>query len=292
MGLREATPVVVGGADTQCAILGCGGLATGDTVAVAGTTTPVEMVLDRPIIDPEARTLTAPHLMPGQWVLESSCSVTGTVLRWFRDAFCQAEMAETQNTGRSAYDLMIEQADRSPLGAGGVLAMLGPVVMDVKHHYRAFSDAGGLVMTPAMPLLGQPESKSHCIRAILESFAYAIRANCEQIGRITGRKPEKLIVCGGTASSTAWLTMLADVTGIPVQRPCILETAALGAAICAGVGCGLYRDFRAGASSLVRLQRTIEPNFSRTRQYDEFYHRWLAIGEQLKHIKLAGSYHE
>jgi sugar (pentulose or hexulose) kinase len=292
MGLRASTPVVVGGADTQCAILGCGGLAADDTIVVAGTTTPVEMVLDRPVIDSEARTLTAPHVLPGQWVLESSCSVTGAVLRWFRDAFCQTETAEAQAAGRNAYELMIERGERSPIGAGGVLAMLGPVMMDAKHHYRAFSNAGGLVMTPVMPLLNQPESKSHCIRAILESFAYAIRANCEQIDRITGRKPDKLTVCGGTASSSTWLTMLSDVTGVPVQRPCILETAALGAAICAGVGCGVYRDFQVGATSLVRLQRTIEPNLSRTRQYDEFYHRWLALGEQLKHITLAGSYNE
>jgi autoinducer 2 (AI-2) kinase len=272
--------------------LGCGGLSAGDTVAVAGTTTPVEMVLDRPIIDLEARTLTAPHLMTDRWVLESSCSQTGTVLRWFRDAFCQTEIAEAKIAGRSAYDLMIEKADRSPIGAAGVLARMGPVVMDVKRHYRAYSDAGGFVMTPAMSLLSQPESTSHCIRAILESFAYAIRANCEQIDRITGRIPEKLIVCGGTASSLVWLTMLADATGIPVQRPANLETASLGAAICAGVGCGRYGDFQEGADSLVRLQRAIEPNASRTRRYEEFYHRWLAIGEQLKHIELAGSYHE
>lgn len=279
--LEAGTPVVVGGADTQCGVLATHGINAGDTVAVAGTTTPVQMVLGEPIIDPEARTWSAPHVVPGHWVLESSCSVTGSVLRWFRDAFCQLEVAEAQRTGRNAYDLMIDEATRSPIGASGVFAMLAPVVMNARYLHSASTEVGGLIMTPARALLTQPESKAHCIRAILESFAYAIRANCEQITCITGRKIERLGVCGGTASSAFWLSMLSDVVGIPIQVPRVLESSALGAAICAGVGSGHYKDLPSGASALVQIRQTIEPDLTAHRRYDDYYHQWLALRKQL-----------
>jgi autoinducer 2 (AI-2) kinase len=54
-GLKAGTPVVVGGADTQCGLLGCGGIHIGDLVAVLGTTSPVQLVTPRPMIDPAMR---------------------------------------------------------------------------------------------------------------------------------------------------------------------------------------------------------------------------------------------
>lgn len=284
--LKAGTPVVVGGGDTPCAILGSGGIDAGDTVAVAGTTTPVEMILGEPVIDPLARTLTSPYLTPGQWVLESSCGVTGTVLRWFRDAFCQDEIAEATRSERDAYDLMTEAAGQTPRGASGVFAMLAPVAMDVKHHYRAYTDVGGIIMAPPRPLLSQPNSKALFIRAILESFAYAIRANCEQIAGITGRSVQRLTVCGGMTSSPLWLRMLSDVLGMPVQVPEIREASSLGAAICAGVGSGYYADLRSGVDALVRVRGTIEPDTAAYREYNDHYQRWLSLQEQMKSIDL------
>jgi len=283
--LKAGTPVVVGGADTQCGVLAANGIQAGAAVAIAGTTTPVQVVLGEPIIDPEARTWSAPHVVPGHWVLESNCSVTGSVLRWFRGAFCQAEVAEAKRTGGNAYALMMDEAARSPIGARGVFAMLGPTIMDAKRLHRGSTEVGGFIMTRARSLpTTQPESKADCIRAILESFAYAIRANCEQITSITGRKIEKLGVCGGTASSAFWLSMLSDVVGIPIQVPRILEASALGAAICAGVGSGDYQDLPSGVRALVQIRQTIEPNLAAHRQYDDYYHQWLALRKHLINI--------
>jgi sugar (pentulose or hexulose) kinase len=283
--LRAGTPVVVGGADTQCGVLAAKGINAGEAVAIAGTTTPVQVVLGEPVIDPEARTWSAPHVVPGHWVLESNCSVTGSVLRWFRGAFCQSEVVEAKRTGGNAYELMMDEAAHSPIGARGVFAMLGPTIMDAKHLHRGSAAVGGIIMTQARSLpTTQPESKADCIRAILESFAYAIRANCEQMTSITGRRIEKLGVCGGTASSSFWLSMLSDVAGIPIQVPRILEASALGTAICAGVGSGHYQDLPSGVNTLVQIRQTIEPNLTAHRQYDDYYHQWLALRQQLIHL--------
>src|SRR5262249_56836557 len=85
LGLRPGTPVTAGGGDTGCGTLGSGALAPGEVVVVAGTTAPVQMVLDRPLLDRRRRTWTAPYLLPGACTLDSNAGGTGIALRSLRD---------------------------------------------------------------------------------------------------------------------------------------------------------------------------------------------------------------
>src|SRR5207249_10158778 len=81
-GLPEGTPVFVGGADTESALLGSGVHEPGETGAVVGTTTPVQMVTRAPVIDPSGRLWTSCHVVPDRWVLESNAGDTGGAYRW------------------------------------------------------------------------------------------------------------------------------------------------------------------------------------------------------------------
>ena len=72
LGLRAGTPVAVGGAATQCGLLGVGALEPGDAVVVAGTTAPVEIVLSEPLPDPDIRCWQGRHLVADRSVIESS----------------------------------------------------------------------------------------------------------------------------------------------------------------------------------------------------------------------------
>ncbi|HEX9065525.1 MAG TPA: FGGY family carbohydrate kinase, partial [Streptosporangiaceae bacterium] len=91
-GLREGTPVVAGGADTQLGLLGAGAR-PGEYTAVAGTFWQNTILLDRPLVDPQTRLRTLCHVIPGQWMLEGIGFYCGMSMRWFRDAFCEAEVA-------------------------------------------------------------------------------------------------------------------------------------------------------------------------------------------------------
>ncbi len=82
LGLEAGTPVAVGGPDTQCGLLGMGAVEEGQIGVVAGTTTPVQMVLPKPVVDPEMRTWTGLHVLPGVYVLESNAGQTGSTLDW------------------------------------------------------------------------------------------------------------------------------------------------------------------------------------------------------------------
>ena len=245
----------------------------------------MQMVLAEPVLDTEARTWSGPHALPGHWVIEGGCT-SGSTLRWFRDAFCQPETEEAKRTGKSAYSLMTEKAERCPIGSDGVVALLGATVKDARHNLQSLFKTGGFVITPVFPVLSKPQGKSLFIRAILESFAYAIRGNYELLASISGTQIQQLLASGGSSSDSRWVQMLANVMGIPVRVPRITEATALGSALCAGVGVGSFSDFDAGVQALVHTGLEIEPDSSAHKQYDLFYRRWVSLQEQVKHISL------
>src|SRR5207342_2205512 len=122
-GLRPGTPVVAGGADTQLGLLGAG-VREGEFTVVAGTFWQNTVLLGEPLIDPEARLRTLCHAVPGEWMLEGIGFYCGLSMRWFRDAFCDGEVALARSRGVDPYVVMEESAAAVPAGSGGVIAIL------------------------------------------------------------------------------------------------------------------------------------------------------------------------
>jgi autoinducer 2 (AI-2) kinase len=131
-GLKEGTLVVLGGADAQCGALGTGAINEGDTVAVGGTTTPILMILSKPIVDREYRVWSGLHVNHGQWFLESNAGATGWLYRWFRDNFATLEVAASKVTGVNAFAMLDKEAEMAPIGSRGLIASIGAGIMDLR----------------------------------------------------------------------------------------------------------------------------------------------------------------
>jgi autoinducer 2 (AI-2) kinase len=282
-GLAQGTPVVIGAADTQCGILGAGAIADGDIAAVAGTTTPVQMVLNEVIIDPQTRLWSGAFIPPQTWVLESNAGATGIIYRWMRDTFCHAECVEAQETDQDPFVIMSAEAAQSPVGSSGVQAFLGTNIFDAKNVMGVTS---ALVMN-AHTLLGDPHARHHLLRAQLEGMAYAVRANAAQIDEVAHRRPTRMYVCGGSSQSSLWVDILASVMNLPIVVPVYAEGTALGAAICAGVGAGAYGDFCQGREALVRPRRVAEPNVGVVDQYNALFEKWMQVRGVLAQIPVG-----
>jgi xylulokinase len=84
-------------------------------------------------------------------------------------------------------------------------------------------------------------------------------------------------VTGGGAQSDAWLQIKADILGRPLARPRITEAGALGAAILAGVGVGVYASVQEAVDALIAIDRVFEPQPERHRQYGERFARYRAL---------------
>ena len=270
-GLPKGIPVILGGADAQFGLIGMGATRPGSVGAVAGTTTCVLQVLDRPAVDPGTRLWTRCHAVPGTWALEGNAGMTGIVFRWLRDLL----------PGRSGdtYAEMSEQAAGVPIGANGV-AVIASSVLDAKRMDRVFAPVsimGVDVMQPIHAGLDQ------IIRATMENICYAVRGNIELIEQAGGRKVTELRLCGGQARSPFWTQMQADVLNVPVLVSSAVEATALGAAVAAGVGVGIYPDMTTGGDAVARLT-VVEPIPGRQADYEPYYQHWLRLYEMRKQL--------
>ncbi len=269
-GLREGTPVVAGGADTQLGLLGAGAR-PGEYTVVAGTFWQNTILLDRPLIDGKTRLRTLCHVIPGQWMLEGIGFYCGMSMRWFRDAFCEAEVAVARERGIDPYLVMEESAARVPPGSGGVLAIMSNLMNARRWVHAAPSFLGFDLSDPA------GSGRAACVRAIEEAAAYVARGHREIITELTGAGFTELVFTGGAAKGVLWPQIIADVTGLPVHVPAVKESSALGAAICAGVGAGIYGSLTELEAGLRVRSATFEPDPAAAAVYDERYETWRQV---------------
>ena len=126
------------------------------------------------------------------------------------------------------------------------------------------SDTGGVYLVPAFTGLGAPywnmytrgtlvgmtrgTGREHIVRAALESIAYQSRDLFSAMAQDCGQPSAALRVDGGASANKLLMQFQADLLGVPVQRPAVLETTALGAALLAGLGVGIYKDLKETAS--------------------------------------------
>jgi autoinducer 2 (AI-2) kinase len=270
-GLKEGTPVVVGGADTQLGLVGLGAVDPGRFTVVGGTFWQHTLVLDRPLIDPQVRLRTHCHSVPGQWMIEGIGFYSGLALRWFRDAFCDWEKARAAERGVDPYVLLEEQAATVPCGANGVIGLFSNLMAA-----RAWVHA-----TPAFLQfdLNAParSGRKECVRAIEESAAYVSRGHLRILEELTGTRVEEVVFTGGAAKGSLWPQILADTLGVVVRVPAVKESTALGAALYAGLGAGLYDDLGSVVRRAVRFERTYEPDRTAHRAYGELYEQWRQV---------------
>jgi autoinducer 2 (AI-2) kinase len=268
-GLPEGAPVFAGGADTESALLGSGAIAPGETCAVLGTTTPVQLVTDRPVLDPDANLWTSCHVVPDRWVLESNAGDTGSAYRWLLEMVFGASDA-------AAHAAAEEEVAAAPPDGQRVLSYLGPAVFNLADT-NPFRPAGLLFPFPLLHV--DRPSRAQILRAFLDNVAFAVRGNCEQITATSGVPVPRLRASGGLTQSRLLLQLLADVLRVPVDVAAVPESASLGCAILAAVGAGLHPSLADAAGTMVRTAR-VEP--SAGADHDARYAKWREVQALLK----------
>ena len=265
LGLRAGIPVAVGGGDTQCGLLGAGAVAAGQVAAIAGTTMPIQLALDRACIDAQQRLWTGCHVVPGLWVLESNAGAIGEALDWF------ARLLHPDSIHPVAR--FLAEAGASEAGAAGILSTIGGDVMNA----RELKLPTGSLTLSHLTTAHDPQRRRHLERAVVEGMAYTLCANLDQLRDVAAVKIEALNLAGGMSRSEVFAQVVADVVNVPVTVGATREATALGAAICAGVGAGVFRDLASGARALGRQARTLQPETQRAQTYHDLYDSWQRL---------------
>jgi autoinducer-2 kinase len=281
-GLRAGTPVVTAGADTQLALLGLGVSEPGSFTIVGGTFWQHTAVLDEPLVDPEGRLRTLCHTVPQRWMIEGIGFYCGMAMRWFRDSFCELESAQAQREGVDVYDLLERRASALPPGSNGVFGIFSNV-MQANHWVHASPAFTGFdIDSPATA------GRIECFRSIEEAAAYVSRAHLEIVEALTGQALAEATFTGGAAKGRLWPQIIADALGVPVKIPAVKESTALGTALYAGVGAGLFDDAAAVARGICRFERVAEPEPGAVEAYARLYPRWRELYRRSLEISEAG----
>ena len=229
-----------------------------------------EFNTDKSTPDPDYRVRVNCHAIPQIWQYEALAFKPGLVMRWYRDGFCQAEKAEAKERGVDVYDVMNERAAEIPAGSHGMLCCFSDV-MNYIHWIHASPTFTNFELDP------ERFNKYTFYRAILENTALLVRGHIDLVKEATGNEPSELIFAGGASKCSLWAQIVADVTGKNVRIPEVKEATALGAAVLAGYGVGIYPSIAEGAKRVVKWDKTFSPNPDNKAVYDQLYVQWKDV---------------
>ena len=278
MGLPNATVWVSGGHDQACTSLGAGGLAKGTAVDGTGTFECISVATTDRLPPQMALRANLPcerHCVPEKF-LSLSYAPGGIVLKWLRDQCGRDVVEEARRTGSDSYDLLLAGAPDAPTGLLFLPYLLGTGTPWLDANARGVIH--GLTFGTTRDALA---------KAALEGVTFEMRWNLEMLERL--RVPiERLVAVGGGAKSRAWLQLKADIFGREVVAVAG-EAACRGAAMCAGVGSGVYKSLECAANSAVPSGCAYEPRPEMQRRYSESFEKYKQLANRIYGYELPAS---
>jgi len=270
-GFAKGTPICVGGGDQNCGAVGMGSAWSGMATANLGTGGLVMLSLNRRIPGFGGMMVTN-HAAPGMWEMEGLSNAAASTYRWFRDVVGTNEVEMAKTSGRSAYDYLNDLAAQAQPGSKGLLFLpyLGTAATP---RWNANARSAFIGMSFAH---GRPEMT----RAIMEGVALEVRDMMDGWFK-AGIDITKLRLGGGASKSSLWNQIQADVYGLPVETLKTSEATALGAAILAGLGAGVYSSIQDAVSDMVEVKEHYEPNLQNMQVYEDMYQAFVQAYEGL-----------
>ena len=234
--LPEDTLLVAGAHDQYAVSLGGGAFSAGDILIGSGTSWVITCLTEQP--DFQSGFCQSVSAVPGMWGSLRSLPSGGVCLEWLR---------------KLVGDLSYEEIDREVAKREAALEGLFFDPFDFKTGKGSFH---GLELR---------HDKFHLARAVMEGVAFRTVKMLEGFAAKTSK--DGIILAGGAAKSKVWSQILADIAGIPIRIPENPELACIGAAVLAGVGCGLYPDVQTGYKALCVPSRVVRPDLFRHKKY-------------------------
>jgi len=262
VGLAAGTPVVIGGGDGCCAATGAGVVREGSAYNYVGSSSWIAIATREPVYDPALRTFTYAHLVPGMYSPTGTMQAAGGSYQWLRDILCVPEKEAAERLRVSTYELMNLQAEQSKPGANGLVFF--PYLLGERSP-RWNPDARGVYFG-----LSMSHTRADIVRATLEGITLNLKVILDSFVQ-QGAQISAMRVIGGGANGRIWRQIMADVYGLPIQRPALLaEATSLGAAIAGGIGVGIYQDWSL-AEELTPIVDEIQPDPELAPLYNRLY---------------------
>ena len=231
-GLATGTPVTCGTDDSGAEAISAGVLEPGDMMIQLGSTCYIIYCSDRHIND--TRMWNSAYLIPGTFCIDGGTNAAGALTKWVRDTMYPDLVSDENSGGKSAYAVLADRAANIPAGSEGLIML--PYFSGERTPINDASAKGilyGLLFH---------HTRDHIYRSAIEATAYAIAQHVKIIQ--SHQLPIHNLLCvGGGAKNNTWLQIIADVTGINVQKPAVTIGASYGDAMIAAIGTKHFKSF-------------------------------------------------
>lgn len=265
LGLSRSTLVVVGGHDQPCGAVGSGVVRNGQATYALGTVHVICAVLDdfKPSLG-AAGFPCYPHVVPNRFVTMAYNLTGGCLLRWLRDNFASGEVSRSESAGKDAYDLMLADLPNDPTN-----------LFTLPHFSGTGTPWFDTSVKGSILGLELNTKRSDIIKAAIEGTAYELAMNLRLIER-GGACIQEMHAIGGGAKSSVDLQIRSNIMNRSLMAMCTSEAPALGAAILAGVGAGVY-DSPEISGKLVGVREVYRPDATTAEQYGKKLDAYEAI---------------
>jgi xylulokinase len=245
-GLREGTPVLVGGADYPLSMLGSGVYGPGLGSDITGTSSIITVIADTPMLHPEVSNMISAEGLWGRFMLLDS---GGDAVRWARRAFHENTLS---------YEAVAQKAADAPVGSEGLFFL--PYLTGERLGEQSNSRAQFFG-------IGAKHGTAHLHRAVLEGVAFGVRRHIGVI-ESAGVRMERLVAASGGARAALWLEIKASMYRTPILVPAQLECGVIGCAILAATAHGQFARLGDAVAAFVQFEREVLPDPRASDTYD------------------------
>ena len=271
--ISPKTLVVAGAIDQTCGMIGVGNIRPGLISESTGSFLAIHTVSCNFFDQRDAGIYNFCNAVENTYALIGVCPTAGSAFNWFKNNFCEKEKEYAEKTGSNIFELLIEKAEKIPAGSDGLIMLPylsgkgspGPSPL-AKGIYYGFK---------------LHHKKEHFVRALIESIAYMLKSNID-VFKENGFDIKEIRSFGGGSQSKIWNQIKADVCKLPIVTCDYSEPGCLGAAIIAGVGCGIYKSIEEGSRRLVVPGKHYYPDAETSSKYENYYGEFMKFNEIMK----------
>jgi L-xylulokinase len=245
-GLAVGTPVVGGLFDVDASAIGAGAINVNQACLVMGSWSINEVITKEPIVDPSLF-MTTLFADPGLFLTIEGSATSATNLEWFVNQCCGDERAEAKQRGISVYEVCSEEVASLPPGSTNII-------------FHPFLYGSNVQPTARAGFYGVAgwHTRAHLLRALYEGVVFGHLNHIEKL-RAAGGQINSARLAGGGSRSAVWSQMFADTIQVPMEISDGNELGARGAALSAGIGAGIYRNYAEAVQEAVSVVRVHEP---------------------------------
>ncbi|MDR2634542.1 MAG: FGGY-family carbohydrate kinase [Clostridiales bacterium] len=258
-GIPEGTPLVAAGSDKGCETVGSGTVGDGVASISFGTTSTVQISTAK-YVEPRPFIPAYPAVIDNMYNPELEIYRGFWMISWYKNNFAVGEEKRALDLGVSVEELLDDMLDETPVGNHGLVLQPfwspGITTPGAKGAIIGFSDI---------------HTKAHLYRAIIEGIGFGLLDGIKVLEKASGYSIKRVMASGGGSASVKVCQTMADIFGVPVQKTQTYENSALGAALTAYKGLGVFKTYEEAVAAMVHVAEEYNPIPEHHELYEEIF---------------------